>query len=141
MKELELPQTLRDLQVTRFRKGQYLQLIKEELNVKEVKLSEGELGVDLDTEITPELKLEGLSRELIRKLNNLRKKEGLTIQDKIILYFSTEDKEMLESFSKFEDDIKHSVQAEKVVKEKVSAIEFKEIIIDKRNVFVAIRKL
>ncbi len=64
---------------------EYLEIISEELNVKQVEIvSEGDsIAVELDTEITEELKQEGSKREFVRNINNLRKKERLTIKDKI----------------------------------------------------------
>ncbi|HPT30112.1 MAG TPA: isoleucine--tRNA ligase [bacterium] len=62
----------------------YLFLIKDELNVKEVKIEIGDnenINLVLDTEITPELKLEGLKRELVRFINMQRKAGGLSIGD------------------------------------------------------------
>ena len=59
-------------------------LIADEVNVKEVEFVKGaELKVELDTKITDELKVEGAVRELIRSINDRRKKQGLTISDKI----------------------------------------------------------
>ncbi|OGL87863.1 hypothetical protein A3I42_03145 [Candidatus Uhrbacteria bacterium RIFCSPLOWO2_02_FULL_49_11] len=66
---------------------QYIDLIKEELNVKEVIFEnvEGPMRVKLDTNLTEELKLEGMKREFIRAVNNLRKEAKLTIRDQIAL--------------------------------------------------------
>ena len=66
---------------------EYIDILKDELNVKEVivERGEGELVVELDTQLTEELKLEGMKRELIRAVNNLRKEAKLTIKDKIKL--------------------------------------------------------
>ena len=63
---------------------EYLQIIADELNVKKVGYVQ-DLGkeIELDTEITEELKTEGALRELIRTINNLRKEAGLTIKDQI----------------------------------------------------------
>lgn len=61
----------------------FVALIAEEINVKEVLFQKGDLGIVLDTELTPELKGEGLARELSRVLNDARKKAGLTIQDRV----------------------------------------------------------
>ncbi len=64
---------------------EYTQLIKDELNVKEVevKYGIGELAVTLDTTITPELADEGQARELAREIQVLRKKEGCRIDEPI----------------------------------------------------------
>jgi isoleucyl-tRNA synthetase len=47
--------------------------------------AEGGFTVALDTAITPELRLEGLARELVNRVQNLRKESGLEVQDRIRL--------------------------------------------------------
>ncbi len=66
-------------------KNAYIDLIKDEINVKEVEFrSNGEdMAVALDTELTPELKQEGMKRELVRAINAMRKQAGLTINDRV----------------------------------------------------------
>lgn len=65
---------------------QLSELIKDELNIKEVEGVSGHgLEVELDTKLTDELKTEGMLRELVRAVNDLRKKQGLTINDRIRL--------------------------------------------------------
>ncbi len=54
-----------------------LELVKDELNVKRVEKKNMDEKVLLDTEITEGLRLEGLARELLRKLQDERKKQGL----------------------------------------------------------------
>jgi len=66
----------------------YLELIKEELNLKEIIWNDkdGEhMSVELDTEITPELKEEADVRELIRKIQQQRKEMNARIDQKIDL--------------------------------------------------------
>lgn len=61
------------------------EVIAEELNVKSVeyeKSSSNNPIVDLNTNITPELKLEGDARDLIRQIQQLRKENNLTLADK-----------------------------------------------------------
>ncbi|MBI3384626.1 isoleucine--tRNA ligase [Candidatus Gottesmanbacteria bacterium] len=62
-------------------------LIKDELNVKEVETlaDKGEIRVEFDTEITPELKAEGEARELVRSLQEERKKLGSRIDEYVDL--------------------------------------------------------
>jgi isoleucyl-tRNA synthetase len=52
--------------------------------------AEGENGyyVVLDTSITPELMLEGIAREMISKIQNMRREAGFQVEDKINLYYS-----------------------------------------------------
>ena len=82
-------------------------LVKEELNIEELKFGKEE---KLDTELTEELKLAGQAREIIRQINQLRKEAGLTINDKVILYQDGLD----EVFAKFGGGIKKATLAEKI---------------------------
>ncbi|SFB15216.1 isoleucine--tRNA ligase [Clostridium frigidicarnis] len=66
---------------------------------------EGEIGVVLDTTITDELKEEGHVREIISKVQNMRKESGFEVADKINLYFGDND-ELINIVKKFEDNIK-----------------------------------
>ncbi|MEK7642674.1 MAG: class I tRNA ligase family protein [Patescibacteria group bacterium] len=73
-------------------KEEYAELIKDEVNVKEVVFDE-KLGeeVELDTEITKELKEEGDVRELIRTIQDLRKQKGLTPDQSVTLFVDTDE--------------------------------------------------
>jgi len=95
-------------------KKDYIELIKDEINVKEIKENENIDGeVLLDTRITPELKTEGNYRELVRALQDMRKKLGLTPSDVIALVFETNEtgKKLIQ---KFEADIKKTVLVSKI---------------------------
>ena len=73
----------------------------------------GEIGVVIETEITPELKEEGYLREILSKVQNMRKDSGFEVMDNINLYVS--GNEMLENVvEKFEDTIKHDTLAKNV---------------------------
>ncbi|MEL4456603.1 isoleucine--tRNA ligase [Lutimonas vermicola] len=48
--------------------------------------NQGNLTVALDVSISKELKNEGIARELVNRIQNLRKESGLEVTDKIILY-------------------------------------------------------
>ncbi len=62
------------------------QLVKEELNVKEVELLKGEeTEVKLDTKMTPELQAEGEARELVRQIQSLRKEAGFRLDQSIVV--------------------------------------------------------
>ena len=66
----------------------------------------GELGVVLDTHITPELKEEGFLREILSKVQNLRKESGFEVMDNINIYVA-ENPMLEEIVKKYEDIIKH----------------------------------
>ena len=56
-------------------------IVRDELNVKSITF--GAPRVELDTEITEDLKLEGLAREVVRIIQDRRKKQGLNVEDRI----------------------------------------------------------
>ncbi len=76
-----------------------LKLITDEVNVKHIVQSEGELAVDLDTNITKELEEEALSRDLVRKIQEERKNLGTALDEKINVMLPDWPKE-------FEEEIK-----------------------------------
>jgi isoleucyl-tRNA synthetase len=66
-----------------------LGLIKEEINVKEIIYDDKIAGsVKLDIEITPELREEGIVREIIRNIQEMRKKSNLKPKDEISVMYS-----------------------------------------------------
>ncbi len=68
-----------------------IDIIKEELNIKEVKINENqEEEIILDTEITLELKLEGQAREVIRFIQEMRKEAGFEVDNRIEIVYSGE---------------------------------------------------
>ncbi len=79
------------------------QIIADELNVKEVKRGTG--IVELDTEVTPELKAEGIARDLIRFVQNARKNAGFNVEDRIQLKIESENPQITEAVGKFKDMI------------------------------------
>jgi len=66
-------------------------ILTEELNVKSVKLGKEFV---LDLVITPELKSEGIAREVIRHIQAARKEAGLNIEDRIDLVLVTDNAEL-----------------------------------------------
>jgi isoleucyl-tRNA synthetase len=96
--------------------GQDLEISAEELEVKaedrEGYCVESDNGyyVALDTTITPELELEGLARELVSKIQNMRKDAGFEVEDKITLYYKGDEK-INRVFEAFGDTIASEVLA------------------------------
>ena len=75
---------------------------------------EGEIGVVLDTFITDDLRKEGYMREVISKVQNMRKDSGFEVTDKINLYVA--ENPMLEEIVRsFSDFIQHETLANKIV--------------------------
>jgi isoleucyl-tRNA synthetase len=72
--------------------------------------SEGGLVVALDTDITPELAQEGLAREVIRRIQELRKQADYELTDRIIVEYEAEGA-LAEAIDRFEDEIADEVLA------------------------------
>ena len=94
-----------------------IDIAKDELNVKSVEIvtdSESESAqpsVVYDLIITPELKREGLMREIVRHVQSARKQAGLQIDDRIILSISSDDSEISQAIDAFADVIKSETLA------------------------------
>lgn len=72
-------------------KTEYLELIRDEVNIKNIEFNKNlEVEVKLDTEITDELKKEGNARDFIRAVQDLRKTNNLTPDQKIVLSVETD---------------------------------------------------
>jgi isoleucyl-tRNA synthetase len=65
-----------------------LELIKDEVNVKQVLFDDSiEAAVELDLQLTEELKEEGMIRDVVRSVQDLRKEQGYKPEDKIMVWF------------------------------------------------------
>jgi len=90
--QLKVRQPLASVTVTSLGKFvDFEDILCEELNVKQVKLGK-EFAMDLL--VTPELKCEGIAREIIRYIQTARKDAGLNIEDRIELVLKTTDDEI-----------------------------------------------
>lgn len=114
----------------------YEQIIKEELNVKRINWVEnlakyhpsGVVGgdnerdnwVELDKSLTPELKREGLSREIIRVVQSARKAADLKIDDRIKLDLVTKDSDLNEAIKEWEETIMAETLATKLTSQSAS---------------------
>ena len=74
---------------------------------------EGEMGVVLDTHITEELRVEGIVREVLSKIQNMRKDRGFEVLDRINIYVSN-NSDIEEIIKRFETDIKHDTLADDI---------------------------
>ncbi len=79
-------------------------ILLEELNIKAARYQGEGGGLTLDTEISPELKLEGLARDLVRKIQELRKQSGFAVEDRIRLFYEG-DGILAESLERWRDYI------------------------------------
>ena len=109
----------------------YEQIMAEELNVKEIRwienldehladydVTEGVIKpgnwIEISKQLTPELKREGLMREVIRHVQSARKKAGLQVDDRIELNIASSDTEIAQAVDMFADAIKAETLAVKI---------------------------
>ncbi len=129
---------------------QVLGIIADELNVKEVTVAdkimdkgwvtkeEGGLIVWLNTTLTDELKKEGLAREIVRTINQMRKEQKLTIADRVMVKYHTRSELLRSVFQDPNGEIKKSTLADELAEdEKTAGV---EVEIDGEKVVVEVTK-
>ncbi len=89
--------------------------------------SEGNLTVALDIHVSPELRLEGIARELINRIQNLRKDSGFEVTDKIELTVGRHP-ELAEALEKFGDYICAQTLAVKLNLADISAVKSDQLV-------------
>lgn len=77
--------------------------------------NEGSVTVALDVVVTPQLRLEGIARELVNRIQNVRKNRGFVITDRINVTFDNIDPEIVEIADKFGSYIGAQVLANAIV--------------------------
>ena len=101
--------------------------------------SDGETSVVLDTNLTPELIEEGFVREIISKIQTMRKEAGFEVMDKIVVYAHGNDK-IHDVMKAHEDEIKSEVLADEMVLGETDGY-VKEWNINKEAVTMGVKKL
>jgi isoleucyl-tRNA synthetase len=105
--------------------GEMQEILKEELNVKNIVVDEKQVeNITLNTEITEELKLEGEMREVVRAIQEGRKKAKFNVEDRIMLGYRGKEN----VFAKFEREIAKEVLATAVQKGDLSDAEYNETV-------------
>ncbi len=122
---------------------QYIEIIKDELNIKniEVAMIGGQIEVEIDTELTGDLRAEGIMREIVRFVNALRKEAGLTINDRVGLYLFSEDEEINRAIDSHADAIRTATLASSFRPEKSKDAGFgKTVQVNGAAVWIGIKK-
>ncbi len=107
---------------------EYLEIIKEELNVKLatfvdtvdnsfVTVEERGITLGLDTTLNEDLLLEGKLREVLRGLQEERKNAGLQVADEVELHWFSNDETIGKVFEKFAQQIKTNIKASALIRE------------------------
>ena len=137
--------------------GYYEQIMAEELNVKEIRwienldehladydVTEGtikpENWIEISKQLTPELKREGLMREIIRHVQSARKKAGLQVDDRIELGITSSDSEITQAVDMFADTIKAETLAVKLGSAAADDMEEYDVKVDGKPVEIYLKK-
>ena len=125
-------------------------IARDELNVKSVEVFTGsELDVPeasaqpsvvYDLTITPELKREGLMREIVRHVQSARKKAGLQVDDRIQLGITSSDAEVTQAVNVFADTIKAETLAVKLGSAAADDMEKYDVKVDGKPVEIYLKK-
>jgi len=111
----------------------YLDIIKDELNIREILfLKPGEMIpeglvvqeedgviVGIDPKLTPELEYEGIARELVRKIQSMRKNAGFEVIDRIVIGCQGSH-QLIEAVKMFGDYIKQETLAQAILFESLA---------------------
>jgi len=143
---IKVRQPLKELRINNLGlKGdrELLELIKDEINVKEVICDETLKGkIKIDKKITRELKEEGMMRELVRQIQDMRKQAGLTRKDKIELELSTNHKSLSAIFEKWQDFVFKETLAQKYDEVKGGKFDLeKDIVLDNDKAKIGIKNI
>ena len=101
--------------------------------------ADNEVTVVLDTNLTPELIEEGFVRELISKIQTMRKEAGFEVMDKICVSYQAND-EISAIFEKYGTQIKKEVMADRIVSDTLAGYQ-KEWNINGQQVMLGVEKL
>jgi isoleucyl-tRNA synthetase len=116
----------------------YADLVKQELNVKNVELGAEDV---LDLVISDELKMEGHLRELTRAINQKRKDSGLTVSDKNVkLEYETNSEILKQAIEKGQEEIKKNCLCGEIIKSPEALAEEKEIDINGEKIKIKLSK-
>lgn len=119
-----------------------LDLIKDEVNVKEIIFDDAiDSEVKLDLTLTDELKQEGMIRDIIRFMQDMRKEQGLVPEDKILVWFDGAEK-LMTILEKNKEFLLKEIRAKEILfgKKEVDEILPKEIVFEDKKILVTIKK-
>lgn len=139
--KIKVRQPLKELKITNYElqnEKVLLELIKDEVNVKEITFGN---EFKLDTEITPQLKEEGIVREVVRQIQEVRKEVGLKPKDRALLSLVCSDN-LREVLIKNKDFILKVTRVKDFTFEKLEKFDLqKEIKVDEEILTLFIKKI
>jgi len=115
-------------------------IVADETNVKDVVNDTKITEVTVDKTITPELKREGLMRELVRQVQTARKAAGLNVDDRIKLSIISGDAEVLQALKEHEITITAETLAVSLSDELTDALYSEDLTVDGYPVEISLAK-
>jgi isoleucyl-tRNA synthetase len=112
-------------------------IVRDELNVKSITFGAPE--VKLDTEITEELRLEGLAREVVRLIQDRRKKAGLNVEDRIHTCFEA-DGLLLRAIERHADYIKNETLSVAIEHGKGDGCEGEQLLLEGEQIWIGLKR-
>ena len=127
--------------------GQEIKLISEDLEIhtssKEgfATYTDTDLTVALDLNVTDELKEEGLARELVNRIQNLRKESDYAVTDRIEIYIEGMSDKLSKMVNNKDEYIKNETLAVNVLNSPVENLNIKEITIEEESLRLGIKRI
>jgi isoleucyl-tRNA synthetase len=113
------------------------QIVREELNVKELVFNAPE--VKLNTEITEELKLEGLAREVVRAIQDRRKKLGFNVEDRIHTRYEA-DGMLVRAIERHADYIKNETLSVTLEQGRADDFDGEQMMIEGEQIWIGLKR-
>jgi isoleucyl-tRNA synthetase len=127
--------------------GQEIKLVLDDVDIRTssqegfATFTDTDLTVALDLDISEELLQEGLARELINRIQNLRKESNFAVTDRIEIYFEGLSGKLKLAVKNREDYIKNETLAVNVFEKPVENLTMKEISIEEESLLIGINRL
>jgi len=117
------------------------EIILEEVNVKSLiyKKSSKE-SVELELKLTQDLLDEGVAREIIRRVQSLRKESGLEVDDRIDLVLASDDSNINRAIEKFADEIQKETLASTLKREKSNHTNSIDVDLQKSKLHLSLKR-
>jgi isoleucyl-tRNA synthetase len=112
-------------------------IVRDELNVKKVTF--GSENVELDTEITEDLKLEGLARELVRLIQDMRKEHRFNVEDRIDTRYEA-DGMIVRAIERHADYIKNETLSTTLVPGREDGFDGKQMMLEGEQLWIGLKR-
>ena len=141
---IKVRQPLNELKIKDYKlkgKEELLSILKNEVNIKQVVFDDKlEKEIEIDTEITKELKEEGIMRDCFRQIQIIRQKSGLFSSDEIIICFQGEGS-IMKLLKKNEKQMKESLRIKEIIWDKIEDFNLKgDITLDNKKINISFKK-